>query len=188
MTCCRAWRAVCAFYLLHVGTFSRCEEKEPDAHWQLPCLAPLWLVAVLSSLAARRCHNPALRTQSGRAVRIRLIFLQAESVNFSVLLNKKKKNHAHVSPLPLFFRRSGAPCQGFRLCMRDRVSSQGGSRICKPSAFRPKRASPKKKHAIGHKVSVIIASCLVCLFIWHPLTHTHKHNFTHALQTWSSFI
>ncbi|KAF6722929.1 Transcription factor AP-2-alpha [Oryzias melastigma] len=58
--------------------------------------------SVLSSLAARRCHNPALRTQSGRAVRIRLIFLQAESVNFSVLLNKKKKNHAHVSPSPSF--------------------------------------------------------------------------------------
>lgn len=62
----------------------------------------------------------------------------------------------HSTSFLFVLRRSGASCQGFRLCMRDRVSSQGSSWICKPSAFRPKRTSPKKKHAIGHEVSAII--------------------------------
>ena len=62
--------------------------------------------------------------------------------------------------LPFSFfshRRSGASCQGLRLRMRDRVSIQGGSGICKPPALRPKRTSPKKKHAIGNEVSAAAA-------------------------------
>lgn len=54
-------------------------------------------------------------------------------------------------------RRSGASRQGFWLRVWDRVPRQGSSWICKPSALRPKRTSPKKKHATGYKVSALSA-------------------------------
>lgn len=96
-----------------------------------------------------------------------------------------------LPPFPFSLRRSGTSCQRFWLCMRNRVPSQGSSWICKPSAFRPKRTSPKKKHAIGHEVSAIITfHCVVTptalpgLLVCVCLTHTHSHAHTHRKQIW----
>lgn len=107
----------------------------------------------------------------------------------------------HFPPTLLFFRRSGTSRKGFRLRVRNRVPSQGGSWIRKPSAFRPKRTSPKKKHAIGHEVSAPLSPVWLCFFSvtptlqgpacapfcscarvfdWHLPQHNTTHPHTHT--------